>query len=78
MFGGDLPVMHQSRKWKRKMRGRPFTQRFYGCNQKLFISWDRAITERNTERSAAAEEKTVHFMNIDARETDTVLFLGMA
>ncbi|CQR58393.1 hypothetical protein AMQ83_14770 [Paenibacillus riograndensis] len=75
MFGGDLPVMHQSRKWKRKMRGRPFTQRFCGCNQKLFfISWASAVTERNTERSAAAEEKTVHFMNIDTRETDTVLF----
>ncbi|OBZ16342.1 hypothetical protein A8L34_27065 [Bacillus sp. FJAT-27264] len=31
MFGGDLPVMHQSRKCKRKMQGRPYTQRFHGC-----------------------------------------------
>ncbi|OKP73660.1 hypothetical protein A3844_23945 [Paenibacillus helianthi] len=68
MFGGDLPVMHQSRKWKRKMRGRPFTQRFCGCKQKEYNSWAYAITERNTERSATAEEKTVHFMNIVASE----------
>ncbi|AIQ61063.1 hypothetical protein PBOR_32250 [Paenibacillus borealis] len=34
MFGGDLPVMHQSRKWKRKMRGRPLTQRSCGCQLK--------------------------------------------
>ncbi|AIQ49500.1 hypothetical protein R70723_29155 [Paenibacillus sp. FSL R7-0273] len=44
MFGGDLPVIHQSRKYKRKMLGRPFTQRLYGCT-KILIIHGYALTE---------------------------------
>lgn len=60
MFGGDLPVMHQSRKRKRKMRGRPFTQRDCGCKLEITNSW--VCANGRTEGSAAAEEKTVHVM----------------
>lgn len=59
MFGGDLPVMHQSRKWKRKMRGRPCTQRFCGCQLKDVQIMGMRIC-RNADSSATAEEKTVH------------------
>ncbi|AIQ26174.1 hypothetical protein BSK65_19505 [Paenibacillus odorifer] len=62
MFGGDLPVMHQSRKWRRKMEGRPFTQRFHGCIRNIKFMCAR-IVKKHVD-SATAEKKAVHFMNI--------------
>lgn len=60
MFGGDLPVMHQSRKRKRKMEGRPFTQRSCGCSRNNYFM---GVRNQEQERSATAEEKAVHFMD---------------
>ncbi|SEU26463.1 hypothetical protein SAMN03159358_4504 [Paenibacillus sp. NFR01] len=61
MFGGDLPVMHQSRKRKRKTKGQLFGQYFRGCNENQLFMGVR--TTENRKRLAAAGEKTVHFMS---------------
>lgn len=64
MFGGDLPVMHQSREWERKMKGRPFTQRCHGCKN-LIIHVCAHL--RGTRISATAEMKAVQCMNEECK-----------
>lgn len=67
MFGGDLPVMHQSRKWRRKMEGRPFTQRLHGCSRNVLFMCVRILGEHVI--SATAEKKAVPFMNIGVSDS---------
>ncbi|AHV99168.1 hypothetical protein [Paenibacillus sabinae] len=60
MFGGDLPVKRQSRKWKRKTNRATVQTTFLWAQSKenLLMGMHTKGTEANL---LAAEEKTVHF-----------------